>query len=85
MNSFTVPAAFTADIFSGGWKLRMFPAPGLTPGFKLEPPFLWEFPASLGRASLSPAAKAVLRIRKILRPALRKACSGPGGWSEGRP
>ncbi|MDR2677544.1 MAG: hypothetical protein LBB26_03205 [Puniceicoccales bacterium] len=51
--------AATADIFNDDWDQQMFPTPELTLGFKLEPPFLWEFPAFLGRASPLPAAKTI--------------------------
>ncbi|MDR2676978.1 MAG: hypothetical protein LBB26_00175 [Puniceicoccales bacterium] len=59
MNSFVVIAALPADIFSGGWKLLMFPALGLAPGFKLEPSFSRKFPTFLKRASPLQAMKAI--------------------------
>ncbi|MDR2677510.1 MAG: hypothetical protein LBB26_03015 [Puniceicoccales bacterium] len=54
--------AFTTDIFDDNWERQTFLVPGLTPGFKLEPLFPWEFPASSGRASQLPAAKAIPKI-----------------------
>ncbi|MDR2676995.1 MAG: hypothetical protein LBB26_00265 [Puniceicoccales bacterium] len=51
----TIPA----DIFNGDRELQMFLVPGLTPGVKLELPFLWEFPAFLERVSPLPAAKTI--------------------------
>ncbi|MDR2676982.1 MAG: hypothetical protein LBB26_00195 [Puniceicoccales bacterium] len=60
-NATTTPASAT-DIFNGDWELQIFPAPRLTPGFKLEPSFLREFSAFLGRASPLPAAQAICKI-----------------------
>ncbi|MDR2677348.1 MAG: hypothetical protein LBB26_02155 [Puniceicoccales bacterium] len=59
MKSTTVTATFTADIFDGDWKLQMLLIPRLTPSFKLELSFSREFPASLGRASPLPVARAI--------------------------
>ncbi|MDR2677328.1 MAG: hypothetical protein LBB26_02045 [Puniceicoccales bacterium] len=55
-------ATATTDIFNDDCKLQTLPVSELTPGFKLEPPFSWEFPAFLGRASPLPTAKATWRI-----------------------
>ncbi|MDR2677629.1 MAG: hypothetical protein LBB26_03640 [Puniceicoccales bacterium] len=62
MKNTTIIDTTTADIFDDDWELQMCPIPGLTPGFKLESPFLWEFPAFLKRASPLTAAKAIQRI-----------------------
>ncbi|MDR2677136.1 MAG: hypothetical protein LBB26_01030 [Puniceicoccales bacterium] len=62
MKSTTDTAADKANIPNGDWKLQMFSIPELTPGSKLEPPFLWEFLAFLGRASPQPAAKTIGEI-----------------------
>jgi hypothetical protein len=35
MKNVIVIAPPMADIFNDGWELQVFPAPGLTPGFKL--------------------------------------------------
>ncbi|MDR2677734.1 MAG: hypothetical protein LBB26_04220 [Puniceicoccales bacterium] len=51
MESTTITATRVADIFDDDRELQMFPNLGLTPGSKLEPPFLWEFPVFLERAS----------------------------------
>ncbi|MDR2677218.1 MAG: hypothetical protein LBB26_01475 [Puniceicoccales bacterium] len=61
MESTTITAARERDIFDDDRELQLFPNLGLTPGSKLEPPFLWEFPAFLGRASPLPAARAILK------------------------
>ncbi|MDR2677647.1 MAG: hypothetical protein LBB26_03745 [Puniceicoccales bacterium] len=55
-------AAPMTDILDSSWGLRTFPTQGLTPGFNLEPPFLWESLAFSQRASPLPAAKAILKI-----------------------
>ncbi|MDR2677521.1 MAG: hypothetical protein LBB26_03070 [Puniceicoccales bacterium] len=59
MKSNTDTTAHASNIFDGDWELQMLPIPGLTPGFTLELLFLWEFPASLGRASPLSVAKAI--------------------------
>ncbi|MDR2677776.1 MAG: hypothetical protein LBB26_04445 [Puniceicoccales bacterium] len=62
MKSIADTTAPMTDVFYGDWKLQTFPVHGLTPGFKLEPPFLRGFPTFLGRASPLPAAKAIWKI-----------------------
>ncbi|MDR2677408.1 MAG: hypothetical protein LBB26_02485 [Puniceicoccales bacterium] len=43
--------ASTTDVFDDDLELQTSLVPELAPSFKLEPPFLWKFPAFLGRAS----------------------------------
>ncbi|MDR2677357.1 MAG: hypothetical protein LBB26_02205 [Puniceicoccales bacterium] len=62
MKNTTIVAAHPANIFDDDCELQIFPTPGLTPGSKLKLSFSREFPASLGRASPLPAAKAILKI-----------------------
>ncbi|MDR2677002.1 MAG: hypothetical protein LBB26_00320 [Puniceicoccales bacterium] len=59
MKNTTVIAASTADISDDDLELQTFSTPGLTPGFKREPSFLWEFPAFSRWASPLPASKAI--------------------------
>ncbi|MDR2677759.1 MAG: hypothetical protein LBB26_04360 [Puniceicoccales bacterium] len=58
---------FTPDIFDNDQGTQTFPAPGLTSGFKLELPILWEFPAFLGRASPLPAAKTIKEYHQQIK------------------
>ncbi|MDR2677751.1 MAG: hypothetical protein LBB26_04320 [Puniceicoccales bacterium] len=50
------------DIFDGAWGLPVFLIHKLTPGYKLEPSFLREFPAILGRASPLPVSVSNWRV-----------------------
>ncbi|MDR2677144.1 MAG: hypothetical protein LBB26_01075 [Puniceicoccales bacterium] len=62
MKSITDTAVDKADTPNGDWKLPAFSVPELTPGSQLGFPFLWEFPAFLGRASPLPAGKVIEEI-----------------------
>ncbi|MDR2677296.1 MAG: hypothetical protein LBB26_01880 [Puniceicoccales bacterium] len=65
MKNVIVTATTPADIFDGDLELQMPKSIRLTPGFKLKPSFLREFPSFLERASPLPAAKAIQRISSM--------------------